>query len=294
MELSLKHKKLNKTIWAFVFLTPAVIMFLAFRYYPALQSLVFSFFNYTYRNPFNSFVGFDNYIAVLSNPAFLQQMSNTLILFVYGMILGFWVPIAQALLLSELSKKLQGVYRFLFLIPSAIPSVAGMAIWKYIWDPSGGLANVITGSLGLGTYEWLYSKELVKFCLRFPYLIGGSMNIFLYYVAIRNIDECLYESARLDGATRFQMMRRITLPLIAPIISIQFLLSITHSLLAFDDIYVMTSGGPANSSATIVYGIYNYVYTYSAYGIGMAASVIVLIITLTLTSLRLKLQREDN
>lgn len=111
-------------------------------------------------------------------------------------------------------------------------------------------------------------------------------------VAIDNVPQEMYEAARLDGASDFRQTVSITLPNIVGMIGVQFLLSLSTGLLAFDDVYVLTQGGPARASETLVMGIYNQVYTYNQYGKGMATSVVVLIITMALSMIQLKLQQK--
>ena len=287
-------KKIDKVrlMWGVIFIAPLSIFYLVFRYYTSFESLLFSFFDYKVTDPFSNFVGLGNYIEIFTDPVFYTQLWNTVCLFLLGIVLGFWVPIMQALLLNELTKKMRGVYKYLLLLPAAIPGVASMALWKYIWEPSGGLANIIVGFFGLGPYDWLVSKSLVKFCLRFPGILGGGINVLIYMVAIDNVPQEMYEAARLDGASDFRQTVSITLPNIVGMIGVQFLLSLSTGLLAFDDVYVLTQGGPARASETLVMGIYNQVYTYNQYGKGMATSVVVLIITMALSMIQLKLQQK--
>ncbi len=276
-----------KRFWiAFSFIAPAGLFFIVFRYYTSFQSLVYSFFNYKFSDPPGNFIGFDNYIAVFSNPSFYNQLWNTVVLFLFGLAFGFWVPIVQALLLNELTKG-RGVIRYLYVVPAGIPSIAMLAVQKYIWDPTGGLANAILQLIGIESQGFLIDPDQVKICLRILGLLGGGVSMLIYYVAINNISDEFYEAAKVDGATRWRMMFSLTLPNMKNIIGIQLLLSLSSSLLAFDDIFVLTQGGPGGASETIVMGIYNSIYYNSGYGIGMAMSVIVLVITVGLVSLQL-------
>lgn len=126
----LKGKKINraKLLWGLVFIAPLAIFYLVFRYYTSFESLLFSFFDYKVTAPFSNFVGLNNYKAVFTDPVFYKQLWNTVSLFLLGIVLGFWVPIMQALLLNGLTKKMRAVYRYLFLLPAAIPSVANLSL----------------------------------------------------------------------------------------------------------------------------------------------------------------------
>lgn len=153
---------------------------------------------------------------------------------------------------------------------------------------------MITSALGLGEFDWLYDEKLVKFCLRIPAILGGGTNVLIYLVAIGGVGEEMYEAARLDGASRFRQIFSLTLPNIANIIGIQFLLSLTGSLLAFDDVYVMTKGGPGTSSTTVVMAIYQKAFNDLNYGQAMATSVVVLVITLGFVVLKMKLEKKED
>ena len=285
----LRRKKVRSFFIALSFIGPAALFFLVFRYYTSLQSLFYSFFNYSYKNPPGKFIGLDNYIRLFhAGSSFYPQLWNTVVLFLFSLAFGFWVPIVQALLLNELTRG-KAFFRYLYIVPAGIPTIAMLAVMKYVWDPTGGLANSIAGALGLGRdHGWLIDPDTVKLCLRIPGILGGGISMLIYLVAINNINEEIYQAGLIDGASRLRMMFSLTLPNMKNIIGVQFLLSLSSSLLAFDDIYVLTQGGPAGASETLVMGIYNSVYYQSAYGRGMAASVVVLILTLIFVSIQLK------
>ena len=286
--------KNKQDLWmGLLFIAPAVIGFFIFRYVTSFQAFYYSFFRYDYVNPPGVFIGLDNYVNLFKSEIFWESLLNTIILFAMSVAFGFWVPIVQALMINELGKS-QGVFRYLYLIPAGIPGVASMVVWKYMWNVDAGLANVITSALGLGEFDWLYDEKLVKFCLRIPAILGGGTNVLIYLVAIGGVGEEMYEAARLDGASRFRQIFSLTLPNIANIIGIQFLLSLTGSLLAFDDVYVMTKGGPGTSSTTVVMAIYQKAFNDLNYGQAMATSVVVLVITLGFVVLKMKLEKKED
>jgi len=279
----------SNVVFCLVFLVPLVLCYFFLRYWTSFESIFGSFFNWN-GNTITSFAGFNNYAAIFTNATFWNQLGNTLILYLFSLLFGFWVPIFQALLLDTLTHNWKKFFRYIMVIPAAIPSVASYALWAYIWNVDYGLANAITKFFGLGSFSWLQSKDLVKFCLRFPMILGGGISILIYLVGIDNIPQEMYESAKIDGCSQFGSIFRITLPNLKGVIGIQLLLSLTTCLLSFDDVYVLTQGGPAQASETLVMGIYNQIYVYSQYGIGMATSVIVLIITTVFSILELKVQ----
>ena len=206
------------------------------------------------------------------------------ILYLYTLIFGTPVTILQALCLTQLTRT-KGFARLCYLLPTALSSFAGLSVWKYMWEPEGGLANVFLGWFGLGPYQWYGSEELVKFCLRFPAILGGGGTVIIYAVAMSNIASELYEAAKIDGANIFQRIWHITLPGARYTIFLVFLMGLTGSLLAFGDIYMITQGGPGYSSFTVVFGIYTKAFRENNYGLAMAMSVILCLMVLVITAI---------
>ena len=284
-----RERQIKDFLVAAAFIFPGMLCVFIFKYVMSAQSLIYSFYNYDYLSPPGIFVGFKNYAAVLAKDSlFWPQLKNTLILWAYSLCFGFITPIIQALLLNELKGKGRSLARYLYVLPAAVPGVAGLAVWRYIWNPDSGIANMLIGAFGIKPQTWLYDEKLIKLTLSLPGLLGGGLTLLVYLIAIEGVNPELYEAAALDGATRFKMMLFITLPQIAYMISIQLLLSISGSLLAFDTPYIMTdgSGGPNGAATTIVFGIYTKAYTELQYGQAMATSIILLCITLTMTLIK--------
>lgn len=274
-----------------LFVVPCMAFYVAFRYWPFLQSLIFSFFRYDYMTPPGEWVGFTNYINALTSKLFWQTMWTTVKLFLLSLAFGFIIPILQALLLAEI-KRGKSALRYLYIIPAGIPSIATLAVWKYIWHPQGGLANALTSFLGFGTHDWLFEAGTSLFALRFSYILGGGLGMMIYFVAINNIDSEIYSAAKIDGANRWQQMFRITIPNILGTIGMQFLLSLTSGLLTFDDVYILTGG--SETSQTVVMGIYRKAFSELNMGQGMAMSVIIMLITLSVSIVQIKLQYGDD
>lgn len=290
----IKTQEGKKCRLGLLFLIPLLGLLAVFQYYPILQCIVQSFFQYKVTDLPGTFVGIDNYLSIFKSDLFLTYLSNTIILYLYLLLFSFIVPVFQALMLFQLTKT-RGLGRYMYLFPTGITALAGLSIWKYIWDPESGLANFITSHLGLGTHQWLYSEEWVKFCLRFPGILGGGMIVILYLVTMNNIPKEQFEAAKIDGANGWQIIRYITFPGLKGMVYLQLLLSLTASLLAFEDVYIMTQGGPGFSSTTVVLGAYTKAFKEQNFGQAMAMSVIILILTLLITGFvnHMKTKRED-
>jgi multiple sugar transport system permease protein len=277
---------------AFLFTLPAFVAFILLKYYPMLQAIYMSLFNYKVASPPGEFVGLANYLHAFKDPLNAQVWGNNIILFLWSLVLGFWVPLVQAILLDEI-RRLKTFYRVAYLLPSVIPAVAGAVIWKWIYNPDWGLLNTIFMDIGLPAQGWLNSPDQVKFSLMLPALLGGGLGIFIYLSALQGVSTELYESADIDGASILAKIRYITLPGIAPIIGLQFILALTGAFQIFDQIYIMTLGGPADASRVITLNIYYYAFERIQMGYAAAMSVLLFIVTLILVAIQLRFSRGE-
>jgi multiple sugar transport system permease protein len=283
---------IQRTSSGVLFLAPTIAAFIVFRYYPLARGLFMSLYRWDMASPPGEFVGLGNFANALTSTHFYMLLSNTLQLFAYGILLGFWVPIAQALVLNHLRTGYY-TFRFLYVLPVAVPTIAFLMTWMYIWTPNSGLANAVMGALGLPPQTWLGDPKLVKICLRVPGLLGGGMGILIYTAAIHNISPEVVEAAIMDGANAWKRTWHILLPLIMPIVRIMFVLTLTRSLLAFDGVWILTQGGPGYASTTLVMGVYQRAFVQSQYGMGSAWAVLILVLTLLFTLLRLRTMNEE-
>jgi multiple sugar transport system permease protein len=283
----------TRRLWmAFLFTLPAFIAFILFKYYPMFQAIYMSFFNYRVANPPGEFVGLNNYIHAFKDPLNAKVWGNNIILFLWGLVLGFWVPLVQAILLDEV-RRLKTAYRVLYLLPSIIPAVASAVIWKWIFNPDWGLLNAIFERLGLPGQGWLSDPNQVKFSLMLPSLWGGGLGIFIFLSALQGVPQHLYESADIDGATIWDKIRYITIPTILPIIGLQFILALTGAFQVFDNIYIMTLGGPADASRVIALNIYYYAFERIQMGYAAAMSVLLFLVTFVLVAIQLRFSRGE-
>lgn len=279
-----RKSRIKKVFLALLFLLPAIICFVIFKYLPTFQTLYYSFFKYNMIDPPGRFVGVRNYTNALRSEIFWMSFKNTVVLYGWGLVLGFWVPIVQAICISELVRGKTWA-KLGYLIPTGMSGLAGLSVWKYIWEPEGGLANQFMNLFGLGPYQWYGDEALVKFCLRFPAILGGGGMVIILFVSILNISAELYDAAKIDGANAFQRIFHITLPGMKYTIFTTFIMGLTGSLLAFDDVYMVTQGGPGYASYTVVLGIYRKAFQEQNWGMAMSMSWILCIITFIITAL---------
>jgi multiple sugar transport system permease protein len=155
------------------------------------------------------------------------------------------------------------------------------------------MLNTIFMRIGLPAQGWLNDPNQVKFSLMLPALLGGGLGIFIYLSALQGIPQELYEAADIDGASILAKIRFITLPGIAPIIGLQFILALTGAFQIFDQIYIMTLGGPADASRVIVLNIYYYAFERVQMGYAASMSVLLFIVTLILVAIQLRFSRGE-
>jgi multiple sugar transport system permease protein len=275
-----------------LFTLPAFVAFILLKYYPMLQAIYMSLFDYKVANPPGLFVGLTNYLHAFKDPLNAQVWGNNIILFMWNLVLGFWVPLVQAILLDEV-RRLKTFYRVMYLLPSVIPAVATAVIWKWIYNPDWGLLNTIFLKIGLPPQGWLNDPNQVKFSLMLPLVLGGGLGIFIYLSALQGVPQELYEAAEIDGATILAKVRFITLPSIAPIIGLQFILTLTGAFQIFDQIYIMTLGGPADASRVIALNIYYYAFERIQMGYAASMSVLLFLVTLILVAIQLRFSRGE-
>lgn len=277
-----------------VFLFPSIVCYLLFKYYPLFNMAYISFFDYDIVNPPGNFVGFDNYADFLGSARFWQAVSNTFVFFVLYLVLTFWLPIAQAILLNDIRRG-NVFFRFMYQIPTIIPAVAGVLVWKWMYNPDHGLLNYLLGRIGLGPYLWLNDVAFTKIAIVIPGVVGaGGVSLLLYYSAIRSIPAEITEAAKIDGAGPWRRIWTMILPNIRFIIAIQFIAFMSSVLLAYDNIYVFTQGGPADSTLVVSMLVVKSAFEESRFGISGAMSMFMFALIALLTVAQNKLSKEED
>ncbi|RAV22488.1 carbohydrate ABC transporter permease [Paenibacillus contaminans] len=284
---------IKNNINAWLFLVPAVFVFALFNYYLMAQGFFVSFFKFSIINPPGEFVGLKNYIRLFSDSQLLTAFKNTLEFVFISFLFGFWGPIALAILINEV-RHFKTFFRSAYFIPAIAPGIAFLVLWKYIWQPDYGLANYLISLVGLPQQLWLNDAVLVKWVMMFPGLIiVGGFNFLIYLAAVQSISSELYEAAAMDGAGIWSKLRHILLPGIGPIVRIMVVMQFIGVMQIFDQPFVMTGGGPAGASETVIMYAFNTAYTGNDFGYAMAILVVVFILLMVLSYLQLRIQRED-
>lgn len=265
--------KNNNILTALLFISPALLGIFVFIIIPVICSFSLSFADWDLLNDIH-FVGLSNYKAILSEKYFLQVLSNTFIYTIAVSVLGVIIPLILACILNTKIKGAE-LFKATLFIPYITPMIVVALVWQWIFDPNIGLANQVLST----NLNWLYDKHLAMPVLIFVSvwkLIGYNVIIFLSGLA--TINQELLESSKIDGANFFQTFKNITIPLLSSTIFFVIVITSISSFQAFDLIYMMTQGGPENSTNVMVYSIYKYAFQY--FEVGKASAVAYILFTI--------------
>ncbi|MFD0674241.1 carbohydrate ABC transporter permease [Cohnella sp. GCM10027633] len=261
---------------ALLFTLPAMIPLSLFWFYPLVYVIYLSFTEWDFMSPDKTFVGFDNYRYLFDNPEFYQTLRVTLLFCVGSVIPVMAAGLGLALLLGR-KRRGGAIYRTLIFSPWVTPTVAVSIVWSWIYEPDVGLANNVLHVFGSSGIRWLEDPNwaLVSVLVVTVWKSAGWSMIF-YLVAIGNVPPDYTEAAELDGANGWNKFRHVTLPLISPTTFFLFVVLTISSLQAYDQINVLTQGGPAGSTRTMLY--FYYLSAFDAFRIGEASAVAILLI----------------
>ena len=278
----------NQSFAGWVFILPALIGTFIFIIIPVICSFGLSFSMWDLLNPIQ-FVGLANYKEIFSEPLFYKIFWNTVVFALTTSIFGVIIPLILACILNS---KIRGseFYKTAYFLPFITPMIVIGVVWEWIFDPNIGLLNHI---LHLHI-NWLYDTHFAMPALIIVSvwkLIGYNMVIFLS--SLSGISQSLFEAAKIDGATPVQTFKNVTVPLLSPTIFFVVIITAISSFQVFDLIYLMTQGGPLDSTNVLVYAIYKNAFEY--FNVGKASAIayvlftLILVLTLIQWNLRKKL-----
>lgn len=283
--------KLWRETEAILFTLPALVPLLVFWLGPLGYIVYLSFTDWDFMSPDKLFVGLENYSYLLTNSEFYKSLKVTLL---FG--LGSVIPtIVGGLVLAMLMNsriKSSGLFRTLLFSPWVTPTVAVSIAWSWIFEPEVGLANLMLGWVGVSPIGWLRDADWALVAVLIVTLwksIGWSM--VFYLVALRNLPSDLLEAASIDGAGSWDKFRSITLPLISPTTFFLSIILTIQSLQAYDQINVMTQGGPAGSTRTLLYMYYQSAFESFNVGEASAIAVVIILICVLLSGVSFLLSR---
>ncbi|MRG59226.1 ABC transporter permease subunit [Agromyces sp. CFH 90414] len=274
-----------------VFLVPALVLFGYFAWWPIARSVVLAFQQTNLVDP-AEWVGWANFEQLFADPLLPTAALNTLWFAALSLLIGLPIPLFVAVAMSELRRG-GALARVLAYLPVVIPPVVSVLLWKVFFAPGeNGVVNSALGLVGLGPFPWLQSPELAM-----PSLVivatwsGAGTAILIYLAALAGVSTELYEAAELDGASIWQRVWHVTLPQMRGVILVLLLLQIIGALQVFTEPYVMTDGGPANATVTVLLMIYRYAFLFGNYGVATALSVLLAVVLVIVSAVYLRLTR---
>ena len=281
---------------AWILAAPALIAIAVFFVLPVAAALLMSLTDFDiyaladWRNL--RFVGLDNYRALLARPLFWQALANTGLFVVLGVPLSIAASLGAALLLHARSARWRGLFRTALFAPVVTTLVAVAVVWRYLFHTRYGLINHALGQVGLSPIDWLGDPAwampaivLLSVWKNFGY------NMVILLAGLQAIPPELYEAARLDGARRWQIFRHITLPSLAPMLLVVGILTMAGHFQLFAEPYVMTQGGPAQRTVTVLYLMYEEGFKWWSLGSASAVAFVLFAIMLAVTALQLRASR---
>lgn len=287
---------LRKGLEIAFFVTPALVVFLGFVVWPVIKAIQYSLYNWRGYGPMDRFVGTDNYEYVLGNSVFQGALWHNLIIVVLSIAIQLPLGLAIALLLN---RKIRGrnVLRTLVFVPWVLSEVVAGVIWRQMLQADYGLLETLLSAVGIPTPQqgFLgdpdYALGAVMVVLTWKYL---GLAIVLFLAGLAGVPEELNEAAQIDGATWWQIQRRVTIPLLGPTVRTWIFLSMIGSIQVFDMVWILTGGGPAESTNTMATFLYAWGVDRNLIGVASAASVIMFVIALVfaLTYQRFVLRRD--
>jgi ABC-type sugar transport system permease subunit len=278
------------------FLLPAILLFLLFVAYPVEQTFRLSLYDWDGISPTKSFVGLRNFGELFHrDPYFWHTVRNTVLWAAVTIPLTILLGLALAIMLDR-KLRFRNVYRTAFFVPVVMSAVVIGAVWNWLYDPSFGLINSALGRLGLGADRvWLADPSLALWAaIAANVWRWTGLTMLFYLAALQSISPDLYQAARVDGASEWAQVRRITLPLLKPMTALLVLLGTIGAFKEFEIIYILTGGGPAHTTDLLSTQIFYNGFKISRSGYAAAISVVLLVGTALVALVELEYLNRKN
>ena len=283
---------LKKSISAYLFLLPAGIILTIFFFIPFFQTIYLSFFDYSNSLYEPNFVLFQNYLTLIKSPLFLKTILNTFYFLILCVPFLVIFPLFLAILINQ-NIKFKNTYKILIYLPVVISIVVVAIAFKWLYAPSG-LLNFFLDKFNIAPIGWLTDPNVAMISVALVTIFKGvGYYMMIYLSALMSVPKELYEAADVDGVVGFKKHLAITIPHLMPMIALVSTISSISALKVFVEIYVMTKGGPLDSTKTIVYYIYERAFENLDLGIASAGAVILLFIVMGFSILNIFVFEKD-
>jgi multiple sugar transport system permease protein len=284
---------------AWAFLAPVVVYLVVFYAYPLYRNLDLSLRNYTVESFIQGnapFTGFKNYSIDIHDPTFVPALVHTLVFTLVSLLFQFIIGLALAVFFVQ-HFRLSATLRALFLVPWLLPLIVSASTWSWMLNSDSGVVNSVLHYVHIAPIDWLTAPKWSLISVIIANIwIGIPFNLVLMYSGLQAISTDIYEAAALDGANGWQRFWRVTFPLLRPVTAITLLLGFVYTLKVFDIIWIMTRGGPANSSTT--FSTWSYQLSFGnllpEFGPGAAVANMLIVLTLVFGVVYFRIQRKQN
>lgn len=284
----------------YLLITPAIIMVLALSLYPLFRGIYLSFLDYNlvrqFDSNFNTFAGLKNYRDIFQNEIFIKSIVNTIKWTVVNVVVQLFMAMLLALALNQKLRG-RGIYRTLILVPWAVPASIAAMTFTFLYNANVGIINILAQKLGLITesVSWLGNVGPAFWCVVFVAIWKGiPFQMIFILAALQGISGDVYESAQIDGASRWKTFWRITLPIIKEQVAISTILNLIGIVSSFNTIWLMTRGGPLYSTEIIYTFAYREAFINHNFGTASAASVILFVFMVVISGVYLNVVRQKD
>lgn len=288
-----KYRIKGDSIWGYVFIAVALIVFCMFTLYPVISAFIISFQKY---KPLGSeWIGLNNYKGLLNDKLFAKSIKNTLVYTVCSVPVSLFISFTIAILIYPLKKWMQTMFKAVYYLPAIASGVALSVVWLWIYDPmTEGLFNRLIGLFGIPNQNWLgSSKTSMLSLLIMSWFSSHGTSIIIYIAALLGIPDSYFEAAELDGATFLDKLKYIVIPLLKPTTLFLLVTGIIGSFQVFMNAYMMTGGGPDNATTMVGLLIFNNAFVYSKFGVAAAQSLVLAVIIVVISLLQFKFLGDD-
>lgn len=289
--LSRTGRKTRRAAWLMV--APSLAHIGLWTFLPVVATFVLAFTDYSiFAAP--RWIGLDNYIEIIGDPVFRKATWNTIVYTFWTVPASMAIAVVIAVMLNQRLRG-QNWFRAAFFLPQVTATVAIAMVWLWIYNPQQGLLNAALDVVGLPRRAWLVDPDTALWAVILVGIWQGiGLKMLIYIAALQNIDESLYEAAQIDGASAVRQFFAITLPMLKPATFFVFVISIIGAFQVFDQIYVLTDGGPANATTMMTYEVYRAAFQNFRMGLASAQSVVLFGFLLVMTLISRRLTRSDD
>ena len=289
-----KHSKLAKKEWiaSYLFLLPDAIFFLSFVILPMIGGIVMSFFDYNPKSA--TFIGIQNYINIFQDEIFRKSLWNTLVLVIGNVPIVVIFSLFVSLVIYKKCSNVRSFFRGVFYLPAIASVVSITVVWGWIFHPNYGILNYILGWFGVDPQVWLGNPSIAKWAILMVLVtLSVGQPIVLYMASLGNIPKDYLEAAEIDGASKSQVFKNITWPLLKPTTLYIVIITTINSFQCFSLIQLLTAGGPNYSTTTIMYQVYEKSFTLGQYGLASSMGVVLAVIVMAISIIQYKYLGSD-